>query len=326
MYRKFAVLSFLVACFTVVLWSTVALAEEKEQESREAQIKQLRGQIGELEQALERADTDKETAELKGKLQERRLFRRGEEEIRVCWATHPSEISIQTQNPLTIVNIVGREKTLIPETGRIILTLDENPVYVKGAAQEVVEIDVGPKVLADSIFDYSKNQGGNNWFYGYYDAKGDGVEPSASYTDDDFAQMEQVQTMWGYNWAGPAQYLKLDRDGGHPEISGDRQLWAVRRWRSTYSGMVRIEGSFKGGGSKGDGTEVRIFIDGEQIYRTLAGGKSSRESAEFDLAVQIKDGSLVDFAITPGPPGSDQQYDASELSIRITVMELKGKQ
>jgi predicted nucleic acid-binding Zn-ribbon protein len=72
MSRKFAVLSFLVACFTVVLWSTVALAEEREQESREAQIKQLRGQIGELEQALERADTDKEAAELKGKLQERR--------------------------------------------------------------------------------------------------------------------------------------------------------------------------------------------------------------------------------------------------------------
>ena len=72
MSRKFAVLSLLVVCFTVVLWSTVALAEEREQESREAQIKQLRGQIGELEQALERADTDKEAAELKEKLQERR--------------------------------------------------------------------------------------------------------------------------------------------------------------------------------------------------------------------------------------------------------------
>jgi hypothetical protein len=72
MFRKSAALSLLVACFTVVLWSTVALAEERERESREAQIKQLRGQIGELEQALKRADTDKEAAELKGKLQERR--------------------------------------------------------------------------------------------------------------------------------------------------------------------------------------------------------------------------------------------------------------
>ena len=108
-----------------------------------------------------------------------------------------------------------------------------------------------------------------------------------------------------------------------PEIVDERQLWAVRRWRSTYSGMVRIEGSFKGGGNKGDGTEARIFVDSEQIYNTLAGGKSNQESIEFDLAVQIKEGSLVDFAITPGPPGSDQQYDASELSVRITVMELR---
>jgi hypothetical protein len=133
--------------------------------------------------------------------------------------------------------------------------------------------------------------------------------------------MKQVQTMWGYNWAGTARYLTINRRGGHPEIIGDHQLWAVRRWRSTYSGIVRIEGSFRGGGSKGDGTEARISIDSEQIYRTLAGGKSGRESIEFDLVVQIKEGSLVDFAIAPGPPGSDQQYDASELSVRITVIE-----
>ena len=72
MSRKLTLLSILVACFAVILWSTVALTEEGKQESREAQIKQLRGQIGELEQALERADTDREAAELKGKLQERR--------------------------------------------------------------------------------------------------------------------------------------------------------------------------------------------------------------------------------------------------------------
>jgi rhodanese-related sulfurtransferase len=72
MSRKLTLLSLLVACFAVMLWSTVALTEEGNQESREAQIKQLRGQIGELEQSLERADTDKEAAELKGKLQERR--------------------------------------------------------------------------------------------------------------------------------------------------------------------------------------------------------------------------------------------------------------
>jgi peptidoglycan hydrolase CwlO-like protein len=72
MSRKLTLLSILVACFAVILWSTVALTEEGEQESREAQIKQLRGQIGELEQALERADTDREAAELKEKLQDRR--------------------------------------------------------------------------------------------------------------------------------------------------------------------------------------------------------------------------------------------------------------
>ena len=92
---------------------------------------------------------------------------------------------------------------LIPEARKIILSIDEDPIYIKGKVQEVLEVNVGPKVLADSIFDYSKSQGKNNWFYGYYDGdgkgEGNGVDPSGPYTDDDFAQMKQFQTMWGYN-------------------------------------------------------------------------------------------------------------------------------
>ena len=81
-------------------------------------------------------------------------------------------------------------------------------------------------VLADSSCDYSKTQGRNNWFYGYYngDGKGDGdrAEPSGAYTDDDFEPMEQVLTTWGYEWKGPAQYLKIGRSGVHPEVAGGK--------------------------------------------------------------------------------------------------------
>jgi hypothetical protein len=73
------------------------------------------------------------------------LFRRGEEEIRVCWATHPSEISIKTQIPINVVNIVGREETLIPEAGMITLAIDENPVYVKGKFRRWWKLTLGPR-------------------------------------------------------------------------------------------------------------------------------------------------------------------------------------
>ena len=97
---------------------------------------------------------------------------------------------------------------------------------------------------------------------------------------------------------------------------GGRQRWAVRRWKSPVAGKVRLVGTFEGG-AEGDGTEIRILVDGKQVHAALAGGKSGRADVELDLTVTVRKGSLVDFAVTPGPPGLNLSHDASGLNVRI---------
>jgi len=64
-------------------------------------------------------------------------FSRGDQQIRVAWATVPSHVSFQTDGPLTIVDLVGGEQILSPVNGQIALTLTENAVYIKGPVRAV---------------------------------------------------------------------------------------------------------------------------------------------------------------------------------------------
>lgn len=206
---------------------------------------------------------------------------------------------------------------------------DVQPVVV---AKSVVEAIPSPQTrfamernLTDSVEQYATDQGSNNWFYGFYagDGKGqgDGTGTSGPYTDDDFQPMKSVVTMWGQNWSGPLQYMSIDQGGGHPGAGENGPVWAVRRWKSDLSGTIRIKGSIDHD-SQGDGVGGRILVDGVQVYETLVGGKNP-DSASFDFTVPVKIGSLVDFAITPGP-ADDISYDHTGFKARISVLKAKN--
>jgi hypothetical protein len=60
---------------------------------------------------------------------------------------------------------------------------------------------------------------------------------------------------------------------------------------------------------------------GKQVHRAAAGGKSGPGSVPIGVVVVVKTGSLVDFAVTPGAPGSNTSYDASGLNARIIEHE-----
>jgi hypothetical protein len=249
------------------------------------------------------------------------LFDRKGEQVRVCWATMPSRVELRTRGPLTVINMMGNETTVKPTAGAVTLDLTEDPVYVKGTVSAVKEIVVGPRILGDSNDDYSKTQGKKNWYYGYYDGdgkgSGDGAAPSGAYTDDDWEELEQQQTMWGYTWKGPAQYMNLN----HPGFIDKRQAWPGRRWRSPLAGRVRLKGSYSKD-RKGDGTEGVILVDGKEIYRKHIGGPNRPTRGEFDLTVDVNEGTLVDFLITPGPPPKAVlSYDATGFNVRITEAE-----
>lgn len=179
--------------------------------------------------------------------------------------------------------------------------------------------------LADSAPDYSNEQGAKNWWYGFFDGDGtgdgNGTPPAGPYTDDDFEPMQYVQTAWGYNWAGPAKYLSLSERSAHPEVMNGWPVWAVRRWKCPVAGKIRLSGFFSRADKRGDGTQGRILVDGVQVYEVLVGGQSGfPDRAQFDLIVPVREGTLVDFCITPGP-GVDTLYDASRFEATICMLK-----
>jgi hypothetical protein len=215
-----------------------------------------------------------------------------------------------------------------PEGFRV-CSLESDAVAALAAAQVKAEPLSGTTAtaatvtLADSMDDYSKRQGDNNWFYGFYSGvgkgQGDGAAPSGPYTDDDFQEMTHVQTVWGYTWQSTAKYNSMTPDNMHPGVEKGVPFWAVRRWKSSFAGTVRITGHFEHD-NQGDGVGGKVLVDGVQVYSALAGGKEYPERIEFDLMVAVKEGSCIDFALTPGP-GTNLDFDNTNFRARIGAVQ-----
>ncbi len=178
------------------------------------------------------------------------------------------------------------------------------------------------RTLADLHTDYSKVQGRNGWSYGFYagaaETRTGSLEPSGPYTDNDFVAMTNVQTAWGYAWKGIAQYNEQGPTNAHPGILDGNPVWAVRRWTAGEDGVVRITGSFAHD-REGDGIGGRVLIDGVQVYATLVGGPVYPARADYIVTVPVAKGTLVDFAVTPGP-GMDTSFDSATLTAQIDLL------
>jgi hypothetical protein len=247
--------------------------------------------------------------------------------IRICWATRPSKLSVVAyEGPLEIVSLMGSQRTLNvvstttesflggeherPGPGDVEIDVDENPIFLVGGQITSIGDRNHTNVLADSTEDYSKEQGKNNWSYGYF-------KNSKAYATEDFTPLELAESTWGYDWATPAiQYMKVSGGGGHPGVADKHQVWAMRRWKSPQAAEARITGSAHGG-AEGDGVEIKIFADGKELFsKHIGGAGTTPRSADFDIPVSLKEGTLLDFAITPGP-GTNINFDATGLNVRI---------
>jgi hypothetical protein len=247
------------------------------------------------------------------------LFTRDNAETRVCWATQPAKIRVRANGPLTRVDIVGNTTTIAPRPEGVLLDLNEDAFYLQGKVAAIEEVDTGARIIGDAQDDYTKTQGDNNWYYGYYDGdgqgRGDGQAPNGPYGDDDFKEMTQKETMWGVDWAGPMQYLALSRGSMHPANANGRAVWAVLRWKSPLAGKVRLVGDatrFERG--KGDGVTVHLLLNGKPVFEQAIGGAGGAATATFDLPVAVTPGALVDLAIDPR---GNTEYDATGYHLRI---------
>lgn len=173
--------------------------------------------------------------------------------------------------------------------------------------------------LANSVEDFSGEQGKKSWSYLYYISSKDGT---GTYAPEDALPMK-----WSVNkneakdiWSGPLPWYNLDRESAKSRVlDAGYQGWAVRRWTSdrageiTISGFVKCTAAAREGPDTGDGIGLRIFVDGEEILNKLL---APQASVDIDQQVKVKTGSKVDFAVTPGP-GLNALYDGSQFRVII---------
>ena len=248
-----------------------------------------------------------------------RVFRfdRGNQSIWVCWSiTQSADLVFQTKQPLRLVNLVGGEKLLPPENGQVKLQVADQPFYVvadNGSAVKVIESPRADQVVADSVTGFSDKQGQNGWSYYMYTSNKDG---SAAYDPSQLKQMSWTPSVgdWYDSWAGPGNDYKLTESGAHPSANGSSQLWSVRRWNSNLDGTIKLSCKLERSASQGDGTQFRIYADGKEI---LTKPLPPRFSQTIDLPLTIKKGTVLDFALTPGP-GTHASYDGT--GCRITIL------
>lgn len=225
------------------------------------------------------------------------LFRRGEEEVRVMWSLKPLTLQAKAPKPLAITDLVGGTQTLEPKDGAVTISLTDTPVYVVGALTDLPAMEKQAGVtVANSDEGFSSEQGADGWSYGTFIAP-----PGGPYDPKAWTPLPRYNvTIWGYEWIGDARYPTISPTNVHPAVTKDqKQIWAVRRWKSNVEGKLRIKAHFARAAS-GDGTTGRIFVDGKEVWsQQIGGGKAN--NVECDVTVPIKTGSLVDISIDPGP-------------------------
>lgn len=145
-------------------------------------------------------------------------------------------------------------------------------------------------VVADSLNEYSGNQGENNWFYGYYDG---------NLTSDTFKLFPTFESNVWYNlsWGSGSYWTRMYPNGGCPNGTNGNmgrlpvEQWCVRRWVSEISGTISISGSI--GSLNGGNMFTHVIVDGTEVFLQQV----TESTYIFDTDVNL--GSNVDFVISP---------------------------
>jgi hypothetical protein len=173
-------------------------------------------------------------------------------------------------------------------------------------------------IIADSVKGFSGTQGGNGWWYGYWDQTADD-DRVYSQQDDlrllDHFGADRINGLSGHSdfttgelWylEDGSYYTSLWAEGGHPHGSMDlgtyarAEQWAVRRWVSTVNGSIEIHGHagkvMPWGKNWSGSVKFLVVAGGARVYEAEAvdGGK------EYSVTATVEVGTPVDFLIGPG--------------------------
>lgn len=227
------------------------------------------------------------------------LFQRDSgEEVRVIWSLRPRVITVPSSS--RAVDLLGTTMS----SGDT-FAVGSEPVFVQGPVLGLPPPDAqGPRIIADSVRDFSDVQGSSGWSYGMF------VAGSAKF----IAAKDFRTTDWSREWYARYPYLSLTDTDQHPSESRAGPVAAVRRWTSEKGGRVRVDARFHCG-SQGDGVNVKVLLDGREAFSAAVGGPHPA-SAQFDAEEVLVPGEHVDFAVFPGPNGN-ANFDATEIAVTI---------
>ena len=174
-------------------------------------------------------------------------------------------------------------------------------------------------VVADSVAEFSQEQGKNGWYYGYWDKATDADGEYRQSTD--FKLLEHYGTdirnglsrhrefTVGDVWylEDGRSYTSLWAEGGHangdvgPTSYSSAEQWATRRWISDTAGTLTVSGHagkvMPWGANWAGECQATIIVDGEVVFSTLM----DEHGLDYSVAVKIQEKSIVDFLIAPNP-------------------------
>jgi hypothetical protein len=163
-------------------------------------------------------------------------------------------------------------------------------------------------VVADSVADFSGTQGGNGWFYGYYDRGADGDH---RYGPEDFRPFPRATGPWGRDnfWTGDAwdwpsgnpPWTRISATDCQPNsLNPGPEQWVVRRWRSGVAGALTARFHLALAEDVcGSSVTARVYHNSRPVYAwTLRPHDLAGVDGEVFLP-EVARGDNLDFALAP---------------------------
>jgi hypothetical protein len=163
-----------------------------------------------------------------------------------------------------------------------------------------------PRLLADSVSEFSDTQEQSGWSYGFY---------VAPFDVGTFVRLNSFSSTGGWHM-GSQYWTWIDATRVHPNgpVSWGGKApvehHVVRRWTSSYSGVVEARGTIERDPAQapnGDGVTASIRVNGTQIWshRHLV----TSPCFDFETSFTVKKGDRVDLVVIP------EASDNSDLTV-----------
>jgi hypothetical protein len=173
-------------------------------------------------------------------------------------------------------------------------------------------------VVADSVLDFSMTQGQAGWHYGY-------VESPALTSEDfiEFAQFGPIENLGEDAWFISDMYwTAVGASGMHPngltttEPKTGIDQFAIRRWISSETGALFVDGQLFGFDNSSNGLAAEIRVEGEQVFG-LTLPPAQTEPIDFETVITVAAGDRVDFVLDPFE--SNDLADSTSYEVRICL-------